>query len=99
MIGPAPNLAKVCQARYDQMYQYSDIYQQVWDETESPDDDFVKSNANDIGDLLSLLFNIANAPFINEAMAVEQLADIKELLIAFRTEYCEQEAEKRAYPK
>ena len=94
-----PNLAKACEVRYEEIYTYSDIYQQVWDEIKYPDKDFVTDNADGIGDVLTQLFKVADAPFTNADMAVEQLANIKNLLIAFRTEYCERETEKRAYPK
>ena len=94
-----PSLAKACEVRYEEIYTYSNLYQQVWDEIKSPDIDFVLDNADEIGEVLAQLFAIAESPFINADAAVEQLADVKNLLIAFRTEYCEREAEKRAYPK
>ena len=94
-----PHLAKYCQARYDEIYAQTDIYQQVWDEIKYPDEDFVKDNADEIGDVLSRLFAISDDSFLNEGMAVDQLAEVKNLLIAFRTACCEREAEKRAYQK
>ena len=99
MIGSAPNLAKACEVRYEEIYKYTNLYQHIWDETKYPDEDMVKDNAEEIGDVLAHLFYIADAPFTNADMAVEQLANVKNLLIAFRTEYCERETEKRAYPK
>lgn len=99
MIGSAPNLAKACEARYDEIYEYSDIYQQVWDEIKFPDADFVKGNADEIGEMLSQLFAIAESPFPSADIAVDQLADVKNLLIEFRAAYCERETDKRAYPK
>ena len=94
-----PNLAKACEARYEEIYTYSDIYQTVWDDIKYPDEDFVKDNADEISDLLRRLFAIADAPFISAEVAVEQLADVKNLLFAFRIACCERETENRAYPK
>ena len=94
-----PHLAKYCQARYDEIYAQTDIYQQVWDEIKYPDEDFVKDNADEIGDMLAQLFTIADTLYINADAAIEKLADINDLLIAFRNACCERESEKRAYPK
>ena len=94
-----PNLAKYCQARYDEIYAHTDIYQQVWDETKYPDEAFVKDNADEIGDMLAQLFTIADTPAINRDEFVSQLSVVKDVLNKLRADYCEIEAEKRAYPK
>ena len=94
-----PNLAKYCQARYDEIYAHSDIYQQVWDEIKYPDEDFVKDNADQISDMLSQLFTIADTPAVNSDEFVAQLSVVKDVLNKLRADYCERESEKRAYPK
>ena len=94
-----PNLAKYCQARYDEIYAHTDIYQQVWDEIKCPDEDFVKDNADEISDMLAQLFTIADTPAINRDEFVSQLSVVKDVLNKLRGGYCEIEAEKRAYPK
>ena len=99
MIGPAPNLAAACEARYDQMYQYSDIYQEVLDEIKHPDKDFVTDNADEISDVLSQLFTIADTAAVNGDECIDQLSVVKTILNKLRADYCEREAEKRAYPK
>ena len=99
MIGSAPNLARECEARYDVIYEHSDIYQQVWDETKYPDEDFVKDNADEIGDMLAQLFTIADTPAVSRDEFVAQLSVVKDALNKLRGDYCEREAEKRAYPK
>ena len=99
MIGAAPNLAKECEARYEEIYTYSDIYQQVWDETKYPDRDFVVGNADEIADMLSQLFHISATPAVDRDSFVAQLSVAKDALTKLRADYCEREAEKRAYPK
>ena len=94
-----PNLAKYCQARYDEIYAHTDIYQQVWDEIKCPDEDFVKDNADEISDMLAQLFTIADTPAINRDEFVSQLSVVKDVLNKLRGGYCEIEAEKRAYQK
>ena len=94
-----PNLAKACQVRYDEIYEYSDIYQTVWDDIKCPDEDFVKDNADGIGDMLSQLFTIADTPAVNRDEFVAQLSVVKDILNKLRADYCERETEKLAYPK
>ena len=94
-----PSLAKACEVRYEEIYKYSDIYQQVWDEIKYPDRDFVVDNADEIGDMLSQLFTIADTAAINRDEFVSQLSLVKDILIKLRADYCERETEKRAYPK
>ena len=94
-----PKLAQYCQARYDEIYAYTNIYQQVWDEIKCPDEDFVKANADEISDMLSQLFTIADTAAVNRDEFVSQLSLVKDILNKLRSDYCEREAEKRAYPK
>ena len=94
-----PNLAKFCQARYDEIYAQTDIYQQVWDEIKYPVKDFVEANADEISDALSRLFTIADTPAVNSDECVIQMSIAKDILNKLRADYCEREAEKRAYPK
>ena len=94
-----PNLAKACEVRYEEIYTYSNIYQEVWDEIKCPDEDFVKDNADQISDMLSQLFTIADTPAVNRDGFVDQLSIVKDVLNKLRADYCEREAEKRAYPK
>ena len=94
-----PNLAKACEVRYEEIYTYSNIYQQVWDETKYPDKDFVEANADEIGDMLSQLFTIADTPAVSRDGFVDQLSVVKDVLNKLRGGYCERETEKRAYQK
>ena len=94
-----PNLAKACEARYDVIYEHSDIYQQVWDEIKYPDRDFVMDNADEISSVLAQLFYIADTAVVNQDGFVDQLSVVKDILNKLRADYCEVEAEKRAYPK
>ena len=94
-----PNLAKACEARYEEIYTYSDIYQTVWDETKYPDKDLVTDNADEISDVLAQLFHIADTPAVNRDEFVAQLSVVKDILSKLRGGYCERETEKRAYPK
>ena len=94
-----PNLAKACEVRYDEIYEYTSIYQEVWDEIKYPDEDFVKDNADEISDVLAQLFYIADTPAVNRDGFVDQLSVVKDILNKLRADYCEREAEKRAYPK
>ena len=99
MIGAAPNLAKDCEAHYDEIYEYTGIYQQVWGELKYPDEDFVIANADEISDVLSQLFYIADTAAVNDDEFVAQLSVVKDILTKLRADYCERETEKRAYPK
>ena len=99
MIASAPNLAKECESRYDEIYAHTDLYQEVWDETSYPDEDFVSENAAEICDMLAQLFTIAYTPAVNRDEFVAQLSVVKDVLNKLRRDYCEREAEKRAYPK
>ena len=99
MIGAAPNLARECQVRYDEMYEYTDIYQQVRDEIKCPDEAFVKDNADEISDVLAQLFTIADTPAEGSDEFVAQLIVVKDILNKLREDYCEREAENRTYPK
>ena len=94
-----PNVAKACEVRYEEIYAQTDIYQQVWDEIKYPDEDFVKDNADQISDMLSQLFTIADTPAVNSDEFVAQLSVVKDVLNKLRADYCERESEKRAYPK
>ena len=94
-----PSLAKACEVRYEEIYTYSNLYQQVWDEIKSPDIDFVVDNADEIGDVLAQLFHIADTAAVNGDEFVAQLSVVKDILNKLRTDYCERETEKRAYPK
>ena len=94
-----PNLAKACEVRYEEIYTHSDIYEEVWDEIKYPDRDFVVDNADEISDMLSQLFTIADTPAVNRDEFVAQLSVVKDVLNKLRADYCEREAEKRAYPK
>ena len=94
-----PNLAKACEVRYEEIYTYSNIYQEVWDEIKCPDEDFVKDNADQISDMLSQLFTISDKAAVNRDEFVSQLSLVKDILNKLRADYCEREAEKRAYPK
>ena len=94
-----PNLAKYCQARYDEIYAQTDIYQQVWDEIKYPDEDFVVGNADEISDVLAQLFHIADTTAVNSDEFVDHLTVMKNILNKLRADYCERETEKRAYPK
>ena len=87
-----PNLAKYCQAHYDEIYAQTDIYQQVWDEIKCPDEDFVKDNADEISDMLSQLFTIADTPAVNRDGFVDQLSVVKDVLNKLRADYCERES-------
>ena len=60
-----PRLARGCEVSYEEIYKYSDIYQQVWDEIKFPDEDFVTDNADEISDMLSQLFTIADTAAVN----------------------------------
>ena len=94
-----PDLAQYCQARYDEIYAYTNIYQQVWDEIKSPDIDFVVDNADEISDVLAQLFHIADTAAVNRDEFVSQLSLVKDILNKLRSDYCDRETEKRAYPK
>ena len=94
-----PSLAKACEVRYEEIYAYTNIYQQVWDESKYPDEDFVKDNAEEIGDLLAQLVYIADTPAVNSDEFVSQLSLVKDILNKLRADYCERETEKRACPK
>ena len=94
-----PNLAKACEVRYEEIYAFTDIYQEVWDEIKYPDEDFIKDNADAISDMLSQLFTISDTPAVNRDGFVDQLSIVKDVLNKLRADYCEREAEKRAYPK
>ena len=94
-----PNLAKACEARYNEIYEYSDMYQTVWDEIKCPDEDFVSANADEISDMLSQLFTITDTPAVNRDEFVAQLSVVKDILNKLRADYCERETEKRAHPK
>ena len=99
MIGPAPNLAAACEARYEEIYKYTNLYNHIWDEIKYPDEDLVKDNAEEIGDVLAQLFYIADTPAVNGDECIDQLSVVKTILNKLRADYCEREAEKRAYPK
>ena len=94
-----PKLAQYCQSRYDEIYAYTNIYQQVWDEIKHPDDDFVIDNAGDISNILSQLFAITDTAAVNRDEFVSQLSVVKDVLNKLRADYCERETEKRAHPK
>ena len=94
-----PNLAKACEVRYEEIYTYSDIYQEVWDEIKYPDKDFVTEHADEISDMLAQLFTIADTPAVNRDEFVAQLSVVKDVLNKLRADYCDRESEKRAYPK
>ena len=94
-----PNLAQACEARYDEIYAHTDIYQEVWDEIKCPDEDFVKDNADEISDVLAQLFYIADTPVVNSDEFFDHLIVMKDVLNKLRGDYCERETEKRAYPK
>ena len=94
-----PNLAKICQVRYDDIYARAEIYQQVWDEIKCPDENFVKDNAVEISDMLSQLFTITDDAAANRDEFVAQLMVVKDILNKLRADYCERETENRAYPK
>ena len=99
MIGAAPNLARECEAHYDDIYARAEVYQQVWDEIKYPDEDFVKGNADEISGALCQLFYIADTSAVNRDEFVAQLSVVKDVLNKLRADYCERETEKRAYPK
>ena len=94
-----PNLAKACEARYNEIYAHTDIYQEVWDEIKYPDRDFVIDSADEISGVLAQLFYIADTPAVSRDGFVDQLSVVKDVLNKLRADYCERETEKRAYPK